>query len=342
MNRSTVSAGYASNLFEFAIAHGADPDALRAASGLAPDALDDPDGRIPMVRYKAMMGAARRLCAMPWLPLELGASRDFRDISIVGLICYAAPTMGEALKELNRYALLAAEVALPDKGARFRLVRQESGLWMVDTRQNPDSFPEMTESTWSRFICETARHFPEATFATAVHFTHARPDYGDHFERVLKAPVTFDSHWNALRIDPSWLSIELHQPSRYVFGVLTRHADGLLEALKSSETVRGRVEAAVLPVLHRGDPVMAAVARTLGLSRQTLYRRLKAEGVSFEGLVDDLRRRMAMEYLGGGKASVNDAAYLVGFSEPSAFSRAFKRWTGVSPRAWKAGVRDQG
>lgn len=341
MNRATVSAGYAGNLFQFATAHGADPDRLLAAGGLSPGALDDPDGRVSMAGYRSMMAAAQDLCAMPWLPLELGASRDFRDISIVGLICYAASTMGEALKELNRYAVLAAEVSLPGRGPRFQLVQRGSELWMVDTRQNPASFPEMTESTWSRFICETARHFPEATFARAAHFTHARPAYGDHFERVLKVPVTFDSHWNALRIDPSWLTIELHQPNRYVFGVLTRHADGLLAALQSGESVRERVEAAVLPALHRGDPDMTTIARSLGLSRPTLYRRLKSEGASFEGLVDDLRRRMAMEYLGGGKASVNETAYLVGFSEPSAFSRAFKRWTGVSPGAWKARARDQ-
>jgi len=334
MDRATVSAGYANNLFQFALAHGASPDALAAGSGLDPAQLAEPDNRVPMRLYQALMKTAQRLCDMPWLPLELGASNDFREISIVGLICYAAPTMGEALAELNRYARLAAEVTLPGKRKRFDLVQQGGELWMLDTRR--DRFPEMTESTWSRFINETARHFPEAAFALEVHFTHSRPDYGDHFDRVLKAPVIFDSHWNALRIDPSWLSIRLHQPNRYVFGVLTRHADDLIAALDTTSTVRGQVEAAILPILHRGEPGMAMIARDLGLSRQTLYRRLKAEGTSFEGLLDELRRRMAMEYLGGGRASVNETAYLVGFSEPSAFSRAFRRWTGVSPGAWKA------
>ncbi len=81
---------------------------------------------------------------------------------------------------------------------------------------------------------------------------------------------------------------------------------------------------------------MAATATKLNLSRQTLYRRLKAEGVSFEQVVDDLRRDMAKAYLGSEKLSVNETAYLLGFSDRSAFSRAFKRWTGASPRGWKA------
>jgi AraC-like DNA-binding protein len=76
---------------------------------------------------------------------------------------------------------------------------------------------------------------------------------------------------------------------------------------------------------------MASVAKRLGMSRATLYRQLREEGTSYEDLLDDLRHRMALHYLDGKKVSVNQTAYLVGFSDPSVFSRAFKRWTGKSP-----------
>jgi AraC-like DNA-binding protein len=68
------------------------------------------------------------------------------------------------------------------------------------------------------------------------------------------------------------------------------------------------------------------------VSRQTLFRQLKVEGVTFEKVLDELRHKLALSYLGAEKASVNETAYLVGFSDPAAFSRAFKRWTGMSPR----------
>jgi AraC-like DNA-binding protein len=119
---------------------------------------------------------------------------------------------------------------------------------------------------------------------------------------------------------------------RYVFGVLTQKADDLLQELEDLKTVRGRVEAVLLPLLHTGEVGADAVARTLGFSRQTLFRKLKAEAATYEQVLDGLRHRMALRYLTARKVSVNETAYLVGFSEPAAFSRAFKRWTGKSPR----------
>jgi AraC-like DNA-binding protein len=107
-----------------------------------------------------------------------------------------------------------------------------------------------------------------------------------------------------------------------------------LRELEGSKSLRGRVESLLMPVLHTGDVSMDSIAAELALSRQTLSRKLKAEGATFEQVLDELRHKMALHYLSGKKVSVNQAAYLVGFSEPAAFSRAFKRWTGASPRNW--------
>ena len=335
----TVSAGYASQLMRYAIAQGASSEELATYCGIRIDDLDDRDRRISLARYVALMTAAKRLCADPALALRLGAAEDIKEFSVVGLICYAAPTMGEALAELNRYGRLVAELDIPGGGARFVVERQDSEVWLVDTRRDPDGFPELTESTWSRFIAETRRHFPDAPFAKAVHVTHAAPAHAAEYERILGAPVTFDSTRNALSIDPSWLALPLHAPNRYVFGVLSEHATRLLANLETSKTMCGRVEHLLLPILHKGDVTMEYVAKQFGMSRQSLYRRLAEETASFEHLVDDLRRRMALGYLDGQRTSVNETAYLVGFSDPSSFSRAFKRWTGTSPRAWMRAKR---
>ena len=153
-------------------------------------------------------------------------------------------------------------------------------------------------------------------------------------------PLVFGSHMNAMQIDERVMSIKLPRTNRYVFGVLSERAEALLKRLESSKSTRDRVESLLMPILHTGDVSIEIVADKLGLSRQTLFRKLKAEGVTFEQVLDELRHKLALHYLSGKKVSVNQTAYLVGFSEPSAFSRAFKRWTGTSPRMMRASKDD--
>ena len=123
-------------------------------------------------------------------------------------------------------------------------------------------------------------------------------------------------------------------PSRSPF---LRFLDEVAQAIDRSarprsSAFRREVERTIEPMLEPGPVRIDAVARSLGLSRQTLYRRLKAEDVTFEGLLDGLRRKLALKLIRDEGVPVKEAAWRLGFSDPAAFSRAFKRWTGRSPR----------
>ncbi len=107
------------------------------------------------------------------------------------------------------------------------------------------------------------------------------------------------------------------------------------QAVKANGFAR-RVEAELEPLLATGPIRIERVARALGCSRQTLYRRLKAEGLTFEQVLDDLRRRRALKLVRDAALPVKEIAWRLGFSDPAAFSRAFKRWTGKSPQAFRA------
>lgn len=331
MSNLSTSAGVAAGLLAFAVQKGADRATLMNRAGLVAEDLEDPDQRLPLATYRAMMRAAQELCDDPALALHFGEAVDLAEISIVGLIMNASATMGDAFAQMQRFGRLTLETEGVSDGPRFALSVRDGQLWMVDSRTNPNSFPELSEGAFARLVCGPRRFLPEP-HVLEVHFTHPPPAWRAEYDRVFQCPVTFSSDWNAMRLDPRIATWPVALQPRYVFGVLVERADELLRELEDQRTVRGRVEAELLPLLHTGEVSADSVARALGFSRQTLFRKLKAEGATYKTVLDDLRHRMALRYLSGAKASVNETAYLVGFSEPAAFSRAFKRWTGKSPR----------
>ncbi len=117
--------------------------------------------------------------------------------------------------------------------------------------------------------------------------------------------------------------------------MLNQHAENLMQELNASDTLRGQIEQMLLQALHTGDISMEQVADLMGVSRATLFRRLETERINFKQLLDKLRHTMALHYLEGGKTTVNEVAYLVGYSEASSFSQAFKRWTGKAPTKYR-------
>jgi AraC-like DNA-binding protein len=330
MAEPTVSAGLVRAFLEFAASKGASEQALCERSDIAPQALDDHDNRIPFASYFALVRAAQELCNDSALALHFAESIDLSEFSVVGLLTHASETMMEAFMQLNRYGRLVVELDIGNP-ARFALDTSDGALWLVDTRADPDAFPELTESAFCRLTVGPRRFLPRP-HVLEVHFTHAAPPHRAEYDRIFRCPVVCSSHRNAMRLDATMQFHRVAQQPRYVFGVLSAHADALLKELESSKTTRGRVESLLMPILHTGVASVDTIAGKLGLSRQTLYRKLKVEGVTFEQVLDELRHRLALHYLSGKKVSVNETAYLVGFSDPAAFSRAFKRWTGISPR----------
>jgi len=335
MSASTVSAGYAHGLLKYAILRGADEQQMLNIADLKSADFADPDNRISMQKYVKLTRGAKKLCNSPALALEFCDDTRFEKLSVVGLICQSAPNMGEVLKQLSRYSKLVAEVDLGQEEERFDVVPMQDGLWIVDNRKSPNEFIELTEGTFGRFICEFRRHFGEVPFALQVHVTHSKPDYHSEYEKILQVPVTFDSDKNAMQIDPNWLAVEVAPANEYLFGVLAQRGDSLLKDLEESGTLAAKISKIILPKLHTGEVNMDDVAQSLGQSRQTLYRKLKAEETTFDALLDQLRHKMARHYLEGKKVSANETAYLLGFADPSSFSRAFKRWTGATPGSYR-------
>lgn len=323
----TVAAGVARGLLEYAVSKGAKEARLLDQAGIDSRTLEDPDARIASGPYKALMRASQALTGDRALALHWADEVNLARMSVVGLLGQASTTLMDSFNQVRRYGRLVTDMGLDRFGVEF----VDGEMWSVDYRPEPNDFPELTETTFGFMVCGSRVAAP-STWLKEVHVTHPPPSYAAEYERVYGAPVTFNARWNALRIDRSFLAIPVNLQPRYVFGVLSKHADVLLSDLDALRTVRAEVERALMPILHTGEASADVIAAGMGLSRQTLYRRLKTEGVTFEEVLDGLRRRLAKAYLENDRVSVNEIALLVGYSEPAAFSRAFKRWTGFSPR----------
>lgn len=335
MPKPTIAAGFASALVDYACARGVDRAALLSESGLDTVDLGSQDARVPLEAYHALIGAAIRATGDTALLLRHTLETKLETISIVGQIVHSSGSLVHSIAQLNRYARLMADVDTMNGADRFEVLDRAGEVWIVDHVPVPDGDYLGIEVSFARFISEFRRSFPDHVFAIEMDVTYAPPPHAGAYPELFRIPVRFNAGRNALRIDRSWLETAFEPGNEYIFGIFTGHADALLEELRSAHSVRAKVEAAILPDLHKGSLSMNAIATGLAMSRQTLYRRLKEEGVTFAEVHDDLRQRMARDYLGARKVSVNETAYLLGFSEASSFVRAFKRWTGMTPTAFR-------
>jgi len=338
MANPTVAAGFPRAFLDFAASRGANRQTLLERSRIRPDELDEQDDRVPLASYVALLKAGGELCNEPALALLFGEEVRMPDVSIVGLIGATVGSAEEGRRQVNRYARLMFDEDDGSASDRVEFVREKEDVWVKFTSPVYAENPLITESGFARAVCgmramfEAERVPVPQPVPKAIHFTHREPCYRAEYDRVFGVPLVFGSHMNAFLMGGEFLSLSLPRKNPYLSRLLTAHAEGLLEKLEGSKSTRGRVESLLAPTLHTGAAKVDAVAKELGVSRQTLFRRLKAEGVTFEKVLDELRRKLALQYLVAKKVSVNETAYLLGFSDSAAFSRAFTRWTGRSPR----------
>jgi AraC-like DNA-binding protein len=347
MANPTIAAGFAKAFLDFAVSKGANRQLLIERSHVRPDDLKNQDNRIPLANYMALLKAGIELCNEPALSLLFGEAVRMQDISIVGLIGEVSlDSVESGRRQMNRFARLILDADDGGDTDATEFVRENGDVWSRFTSQVYVDNPLLTESGFARGICGARTMFAsmpdlmKRPFLKAIRFTHKEPSYRAEYDRIFGVPLFFGSHMNALLIDEALLNMTLPRTNPYLSEILIARAEGLLENLESSKSTSGRVESLLIPLLHTGEASIDMIAGKLALSRQTLFRRLKAEGVTYEQVLDELRRKLALHYLSGKKASVSETAYLVGFSDPAAFSRAFKRWTGSSPRMVRAAQDD--
>jgi AraC-like DNA-binding protein len=304
------------------------PEALVAA-GLTTTTLDDDDARITAAQFSAVWTEALRCSGDRGLALRIAAAIPPGAFGIVEYVCRAAPTLGDALQSWARYLNLLNDsvvvgVVTPadDDRAYLRVVHDDEIL-----------APPSRELCFAS-IARQARELCGPTFqVTRVELTVPAPPEAVNaaFRAWFGAPVTWSAEVSQMVLPASALALPLASSDPALLSILTRAANDLLARAPIDPPLVAQVRRALHDTLRSGEASIDVIAQRLGLTSRSLQRRLRDEGTAFADLREIVRRELAERYLDAG-LTIAEISFLLGFSEPSAFFRAFKRWTGETPR----------
>lgn len=312
-------------------ATGADVSALLASLGVERASLDDVDGRLPVSIDLALWAEARRLSGDECFGLHAAERVRPGSFDVLGYTLRTSATLGGAFERLVRYNQLLhdlAELRLSTRGAGARL----------SLRLLPEGTPrQQAEFSLAVFLLFSRQATGVDVVPRAVEFAHAAPaDISEH-RRIFRAPILFSRPATVLVLRRQVLDLPLLQADPGLCAVLERQLRELLSRLPPGEGVLERVRRLIAAELCGGDPSVESVARRMHMSPRTLHRRL--QGTSYRAVVDGLRQDLALRYLAEDRLAIAEAAYLLGFSEASAFHRSFKRWTGRTPADYRREAR---
>ena len=305
-----------------------------AQAGLDAAELADGTTRLPLERATAVVGAAIALSATPALGLRVGASTPLKALHVVGHMLSSCADMREAVQVFLHYSSLVFE------GGGFRLSEtRDEGRFAYE-----HPFPG---SRFERFAAEVAlaivlRMGLQITGLDkrphAVTFRHADPGYADEYERVFACPVRFAQPTNELVFDRALLDLPHVHRDELLCELLREGADRLLAQTAATERLADRILEALKLQLELGAADPQRLASRFGMTLRSLQRRLKSSRVSLSQLLDDARREVACAQLRLPDVAIKEVAHQLGFSEPSAFYRAFKRWTGMTPARFRGTI----
>jgi AraC-like DNA-binding protein len=326
----SVSAAYAQALLDTAIASGAERKLLMSRAGIAAEQLRDPGWRLPLAGLLRLFDHARELSGDDLIGLHMGMQVRPRTFSALGYAAMSCSTLGEAVALIPRYESLVYDGGITQISLAGKLARVSWQSGMQDhARMRPVN--EAIVAGWlsfGRWISGIRGELREACFQ------HPRPLALTEYERFFGCPLRFDAADNALSFEVTLLATPLIQHDDQLRGLMEQQAREQLRQIQGTQ-LTPRVIAAIRRCLPQRAPAAAEIARALGLSERSLRRHLHTEGSSFGDLVIRLRHELALHYLAEPDLGLAEIALLLGYSELSSFTAAFKSWTGVPPREYR-------
>ncbi len=326
----TVSVSVLNQMFLYLNSLQVDIDAFLCSIGVNPDFVKVPDTRLPIETYLHIQDQAAEYVHDPYFGLHMGEYAEPGSWSIVGYLMMNCKTLGEAFEKSGRYQRIIGNLI----EARAELgIKKVKAVFFT-----PPHAPKMS------------RHCFEATFSSSVRmmrsltgrplnpiqvtFIYPKPESMAEYERVFRCPVLFEQKENSMTVDWSIGNIPVLMANPMLLEYFEKYAQDFLAELDRPKEHTRAVTKIILAHLDDEKLSIEKVAKEMAVSVRTLQKRLEEEGVVFSELLKDIREKLAKKYLRE-NYTVEQITYLLGFSEPSVFRKAFKKWSGVTPKEYR-------
>jgi AraC-like DNA-binding protein len=312
---------------------GADYELLCQRAGLRPEMLQNPDARLPISQVQTLWKEAVELTGDNYLALSLGESINTMSIGILAYVMMHCPTLGKALEKLCQYQDIVCDasktsVTIQGEKATLSLVQLSEQI----------RFPRYAYESELSIYYQASKQMTDKVFhLQEVHFNYPSPSEDIRiYQRIFETEhIVFNSDITGFVFDKKFLETPILNANPNLFTLFEAHADTILHQLKNDNAIQDRIKKEILQGLKGEEPTLASIAKNIGMGIRSIQLKLKEEGVTFQQLLDVIRKDLAVKHLMEARLSTTDIAYLLGYSDPSVFFRSFKKWTGQTPAVYR-------
>ncbi|MBC9249738.1 AraC family transcriptional regulator [Pseudomonas alcaligenes] len=331
LSSELVPLTYAEALLELAQGFGVERARLLEGAGLREQVLQHPAGRLSFTDFHLLANSALLLCDEPALGLLLGQRLNASAHGILGYALLSSANLGKAIQfALKYYRVL---------GLTFDLELHEQADYLQ--LRAIESIPLgplgrfAAEGLFASLYSIAQFLLGEAPQGISVGFGYPAPGHAQRYTEVFGTPAQFEQPWHWFNLPRAYLDRPMALANPATMQMCEQQCEALLASLDVQDGLLTRVRRLLLA--RPGDfPDLDSAARALHTSGRSLRRHLAAAGTSYQQVLDEVRRRLALQYLGATHLPLHEIALLLGYNDPSNFRRAFRKWTGKSPSAYRA------
>lgn len=313
--------------------HNGDVDSIFGNAGIDPSEIDDPVNELNLGQFCNLFETAARKTGHDNIGLEFGRDFQPRHLGMLGFAAISSPTLAAALRNL--------EVFFPAHQGKtqFALTQDSEVLWLRYRIYDERIEQRRQDAELSLgMFCNIFREALGPQWAPLeVRFEHARPDGHHDHEKCFGAPVLFGRQTNALAFLRSDLDARMPHSDPYLFSMVQSFLLSRRPAKQDTEAFATRIRNEIRTRLGQGLPTVHELADYLGLTEAAFQHQLRANNVTFADIQRAARQELAFHYLENPDMTLSEIALALGYSELSAFSRAFRGWTGASPQRFRRG-----